>query len=101
MKFSEIKNMLSRTGIPTAYHRFNSGQRPPYICFYIPSENNFSADGRVFHSFKRLRVDLYTAEKDEAAEAAVEAALKGFYYTKDEEYLDDIKCYQIIYQLEV
>ena len=106
MTLAEMKTLLERTeGFQgkVAYRAFPIGQAPalPFICFYSPGNNNFSADDLVFFSCKRIIIELYTEEKDETTEAALEATISDLYWTKDEEYIDDEKMYMITYEMEV
>lgn len=47
----ELLRILDGLGIPCAYHHFAEGEspEPPFICYLFPSDNNFSADGRVYY----------------------------------------------------
>lgn len=103
MTLEEIKTMLEASGLPVAYRSFPEGNAPdlPYICFLTNGNNNFGADGCVYHSALRITIELYTRNKDMNAESAVESALSGFYWEKAEEYLEDEKCYEILYTMEV
>ena len=62
---------------------------------------DFYADGRVYFVFGHLQVELYSEYKDPSLESKVEAALSGFAWTKDEEFLNEEKCYLVTYELEV
>jgi hypothetical protein len=57
----------------------------------------------VYHVVQDVDIELYTRRKDEASEAAVEAALneKNIVWEKYEEYIDDEEVYQITYEVEV
>lgn len=61
----------------------------------------FFADDVMYYSTGHYQVELYTSSKDPAAEAKVEAALEGLCWEKSEEYLQDEKVYQILYEIEV
>lgn len=107
MTLQELNQRLVSTGIPVAYRFFkdNDPNNPPpplpFICYFCEGNNNFPADGVVFHSVKEIRVELYTKNKDINAEALVEAVLSDVFFNKTEVYIDTEKCYQIIYELEV
>ena len=65
-------------------------------------DNNFVADGTVFHKADIVQVELYTKHKDLETEEKVEQALSfDFVWSKEEEYIDSEKIYQIIYEIEV
>lgn len=87
------------------YYQFEEGSAPnlPYVIFYYPSSNNEGADNTVWSDISALNIELYTDNKDFARENALEAVLKrhGFFYAKSEQYIQDEKMYEILYQMEV
>ncbi len=103
MTLSEVTELLKKTGLPVAYESFPENEAPslPFICYINPEDNNFAADGKVYHSSKVIHVELYTEKRDLEIEKAVEAVLSAFFYEKTAIYLDDEKCYEILYELEV
>ena len=104
MQAVDIKSRLETCGLPITYRQFPEGEAPnlPYAVWYLGAETNFPADGENYHNIKQLTVELYTKLKDLESEAAVEAVLNGLgVWSKTEEYIDDEKCYQIVYYLEV
>lgn len=103
MSLEEIKALLATTGLPVAYRAFPAGNAPPlpFICYLLSYTNNFDADNRVYQVINRVTIELYTEAKDPATEALVETALDGICWEKSEEYLDDERCYEIIYEIEV
>lgn len=102
MTITEIYALLEQTGYPVAYHSFQGKVPPmPYLCYFVPYSRNFLADGKVYARFFHLQVELYTKYKDFEAEEKVEAALSRFCWSKDENYLKEESCYQIIYEWEV
>lgn len=107
MDLTEFARILKTTGLPVAYRSFPEGdsQNPPpnlpFICYLETGTTNFAADGVVYQKIKELAVELYTKNKDVSVEEKVEKALSSFYWNKEEDYLDDEKCYMIVYSLEV
>nr|DAJ16794.1 MAG TPA: tail completion protein [Myoviridae sp. ctO7l1] len=103
MTLEKVKDILEATGIPVAYRAFPVGKAPslPFICYRFSYTNNFNADDRVYQVINRVTIELYIEVKDPATEALVEAALDGLCWEKSEEYLDDERCYEIIYEIEV
>lgn len=105
MTHQEIYNALAASGLPVTYLQWNTGAVPnlPYICYYYPNSNNFGADNAVYANVNRLYVELYTAEKDFATEAQVEAVLGSItgYWNKSETFLDSEEMYQTLYDSEV
>lgn len=98
-----LKDRLTSTGLPVAYYAFPENEAPPlpWICYVVTGSNNFMADGAVYQTVLRVDVELYTARKDIAMEAKVEAALAGIPWQKAEQYLEDENCHEVIYEIEV
>lgn len=101
MELEQVYTRLKSTGIPVTYRAFQSRQELPFIVYLTDGDNNFSADGRVFFSSHRIRVELYTQEKDRSAEAQIEAAFADIFYTKDQIFIDSEGVYETIYEMEV
>lgn len=105
MTLEQLSHVLKSTGYPVAFQSFPKKDAPamPYICYSAPEVNNFYADGIVYFSFTRISVELFTPLRDLAVEGKVESALtaNGISWTKDADYNDREKCYEIIYEIEV
>ena len=105
MTHAEVKTMLASVGIPTAYDQFpdNTGQQPPFICFFYNYNNDFLADDKNYQKIEHLIVELYTDNKDFSLEAAVEADLSShdIVYTRNEEYIDSEQMYLVVYESDV
>lgn len=105
MTLEAVKTLLESTGLPVVYRAFPEGDAPalPFVCYYSPYTNNFAADGVAYAIINHVNVELYTQVKDPTAEGKVEAALTGagIYWEKSETYLEDEKCFQILYVIEV
>ena len=105
MTVQEFKPVLESTGLPVAYRAFPEGDAPalPFVCYHSPYTNNFAADGVAYAIINHVNVELYTQVKDPETEGKVEAALTGagIYWEKSETYLEDEKCFQILYEFEV
>lgn len=105
MTYEEINDIMVEIGLPFAYHHFAEGEspNPPFALFLSPGENTFSADNFMYHSFKRLHIELYTDEKSPDTEKQVERVLRHFriYYTKTETYIESEKLYEVLYEMEV
>ena len=103
MSLEEFKKILKTTGLPVAYYAFPENAAPalPFICYLVPFTNNFGADGKVYEKINHIQVELYTKMKNQEIEEKVENALSSFYWEKTEIYLEDEKCFEIIYELEV
>lgn len=105
MSLEQLSQILKLTGFPVAFQSFPKKEAPamPYICYSAPEVNNFYADGIVYYSFTRITVELYTVTRDMDVEKKVESVLttNGISWTKDADYNDREKCYEIIYEIEV
>ncbi len=73
------------------------------MIFLSPGENTFGADNLMYHSFKKLDIELYTDEKSPETEAEIEAVLKHhhIYYTKTEVWIESERLYEVLYEMEV
>ncbi len=103
MSLEELKDLLDTTDLPVSYRAFPAGKAPslPYICYLCSYSNNFTADDRVYQKITHINVELYTREKRPDLEGKLETVLADLCWEKAEEYLDDEKCYEIIYEIEV
>lgn len=103
MGIEHLIRRLNATNIPFAYRAFPEGTTtaPPFICYFSTGSDNLIADGSVYYSATPIRLELYTQDKSVETERAVEAALQGYAWSKDETYIDSERCYLIIYEFEV
>lgn len=103
MTLEELKALLETSGLPVAYRAFPVGKAPPlpYICYLCDSSSNFNADDAVYFPIERMEIELYTETKQPDLESHLETVLAPFCWEKAEEYLDDERCYEIIYEIEV
>lgn len=108
MTLAEVKTMLESVNGFTdkvAYRSFPEGSAPklPFICFLCTGSNNFNADNYAFKKVDVVDIELYSYNKDISSEMAIEAVLDAnkLPYVKSEEYLDDEKCFEITYTVEV
>ena len=105
MNYEAINEMMLEMGLPFAYHHFAEGEspRPPFLIFLSPGENTFGADNLMYHSFKKLDIELYTDEKSPETEERVEEILHqhNIYYTKTEVWIESERLYEVLYEMEV
>lgn len=103
MTLEALKTKLDAAGYPVSYSAvpLDEATARPYICYAETGTRTFTADGIAYYSRRVVSVRLYTETRNEAAEANVEAALAGLYWSKGIEYLDDQKIYEITYEIEV
>ena len=105
MTHAQVASMIASVGVPYAYYQFNNktAQEPPFICFFYPNNNDFLADDSNYQKVEHLVVELYTDNKDFELEATVETVLSanGLVYSRDEEYLDDERMFEVVYEMDV
>jgi len=105
MTYEEINEMISEMNIPYAYHHFAEGEspNPPFLLFLSPGEHAFGADNLMYHSFKRLNIELYTDKKSPEIENLVEEILTEhqLFYEKSEIWIESERLYEVLYELEV
>ena len=105
MTTQEIYEGLKSLGYPVAYSHFAEGDVPdlPYIVYYFPGTDNFSADGIVYHQVTELNIELYTVKKDLEAEKKIGNWMteNELFYEKSEYYIESERMLQVIFETEV
>ena len=105
MTLTEIYNMVVQVGVPVAYYQFSNdtAKPPPFICYYFPNDDDFSADNINYTRINQLVIELYTDNKDFALESQLETVLiqHDMYFSKTETYIDDERMYMVTYTMEV
>lgn len=102
MEAKEIKALLEESGLPVAYRYYRRPPPLPYLVWLEDSTDNFYADGLVYKKVRHIRVELYTDQKDPAAETRLENALAGLPWQKTgEELIESEDFFQSIYEFEV
>lgn len=101
----KLLEMMRATGIPFAYDHFAEGEapEPPFICYLLPSSDNFAADGTVYFKTNEVHIELYTDTKDLSVEQQLEAVLdeRGIFYDKSETWIESEKLYEVLYIFEM
>lgn len=100
-----LKTLLDGTNLPVAYHhwaappRGDDGESVPYVVYLYAYSSDLMADDRNYADVSNWQVELYTAAKDPASEAAVEEVLKEarIPYVKTETYLETEDLFQTLY----
>lgn len=102
---SEVKTMVNAMGIPSAYYQFaeNTGQSPPFICYFFGSSSDFVADNTNYARKERLYIELYTDSKDFVLETTVETVLNAndLVFTKSQDFIDSEKMHVTVYETNV
>lgn len=101
----KVMEIMEAIQLPFAYDHYAEGESPdpPFICFLLPSSDNFAADGRVYFKVSRVHIELYTDQKDPELEHRIEAVLDehGIFHDKTEVWIDSEKLYETLYSFEM
>jgi len=101
----ELLAILEETGIPFSYHHFAEGEspEPPFICYLLPEDDDFAADGINYYEIDVVQIELYTDKKDLELEHRVQQILNnhGIYYERDEVWISEERLYEVIYYFEM
>lgn len=88
MSRSDCAALLRSTGLPVVFYQWPDGSEPEFPCIRYVDEgrNDFVADGRNYFKRENWSATLVSERKDDASEAAIEAALEsaGVVYSKGE-----------------
>lgn len=104
MTYEEVAAMVEAIGYPFAYYQFpETGQEPPFVCFFYSVSADFIADDSNYQKIEHLVIELYTDQKDFTAEKAVEAVLAAhsLVWSRSEAALDSERMYEVIYEMDV
>ena len=101
----ELLAILEETDIPFSYHHFAEGEspEPPFICYLLPEDDDFAADGINYYEIDVVQIELYTDKKDLELEHRVQQILTnhGIYYERDEVWISEERLYEVIYYFEM
>lgn len=104
MTILELDTLLKTSGYPVAAHHFEGAPESiPFIAYLTTGSGTFGADNKVYFKSPQLQVELYTNQKDETAEANVEALFDGadIFYSKDEAWIDSEDLYMVSYSITI
>jgi len=108
MTLGELYQALKATGYPVAYSHFedtpqNPAPKPPFITYQFAYSSDLMADNINYAEIGNYQVELYTDKKDLVAEQKVQDKLKELRlpYTKMENWIDEEKLFQIIYEIQL
>lgn len=110
MKRKELEAILKQTGFPVAFVEFDiseeqteSGRIPklPFVAYVATKTEQLYADGMVIHCEQSYDVELYTGEKNEKAEEAMENTLikASIGWEKEEYTIKEEEMYVCIYHV--
>ena len=105
MTREEVYSMVQSIGLPCAYYEFQNGteQVPPFVVFFFATDTDVKADNQNYCDKEVLSIELYTKIRDFEQEKAVEDVLTsyGFTYSKEPNFIESEKIWQIAYESEV
>ena len=104
MTTQEIASMVAEIGVPYAYYQFDqTGQEPPFVCFFFTGDDDFKADNSNYQKIERLVIELYTDNKDFELEGTVESVLSlhDLVWSRSETDLGSERMHEVIYETEV
>lgn len=97
-----LMKIIKEMGIPFAYDHFAEGESPdpPFLCYLLPEDKNFAADGKVYYRISAVRIELYTDYKDPSIEQKVTAVLDkhGIFYARSEVWIEEEKLYEVSFE---
>ena len=103
MEASDLYTALQHTGYPVAYRAFKSATTLPFICYLLANEADLMADGENYCGLADYTIELYSANKDPTAEAAIESALRGLGlpWAKSEQWISTENMLETLYDVRL
>lgn len=103
MTFAELVAILTPTGIPWTYHRWDKPPSPPYGVYLSVRDNPFFADDQTYAFTSGIQLEVYSLERDTSLDDAVRAALDAAQipYDTDYTFLESEGLYESIFEIEV
>lgn len=105
MTYQEVAQMIESIGLPYTYYSFPINQAPnlPYIVFYFPNSDDFSADNLNYVLITDLNIELYSRDKNFTLEKQVEDVLKNnnIYFSKSETFINTENMYEVLYETQI
>ena len=88
----KLVELLEQINLPFTYHHFAEGEspNPPFVIYFIPEQDHFSADGVIYHKQLAVRFELYTDKKEPEKD-----------YQKESIWIEEEKLYETIYLFEM
>lgn len=99
----EIKTDAHLNGVVYDFYPEGAAPALPFAAWRSPSIDPFGADDITFYHANDVEIEMLTEHRDTTKEAAIEADLTkyGIFFSKRVTYLDDEKCYQTLYEMEI
>ncbi len=100
-----LLEVIRELNLPFAYDHFAEGESPdpPFLCYLIPGNDNFSADGEAYYKVNEVHIEVYTDCKNVELEEQIEAVLDrhGIFYEKSEVWIESEKLYEVLFIFEM
>lgn len=103
MTYAELLEVLRPTGIPWAYHHWETKQEPPYGIYLDDEDDPFFADGSTYVYASAMRLEVYSLERDRGLDRKVRDALDaaGIAYYLHYTWIESEGLYESIFEIEV
>lgn len=105
MTYQQIADMVNSIGVPASYYTFqnDTGQQPPFICYYFDASDGFAADDQIYAEDTELTIELYTETKDFYLEQAVKRTLNeyGLPWSRTEAWIETERMFQVTFTTSV
>ena len=89
--------------MPVVYGEFTQPIAPPFITYQFAYANDMQADNHNYLEISNFQIELYTRNKDPAAEKKIQDKLKELRlpYSKVEAWLESESLRQVIYEIQL
>lgn len=88
-----------------AYRAFPAEAAPelPFICLLETETDNFTADCKVYQKRQYVHIELYSSQKDQTSENAIEAMLdtNEIIWDKAEDFIESEEMLEVIYEVVI
>lgn len=105
MTLETIYKQLLTLDMPVAYYSYPEELAPPlpYLIYFNPDSETFSADNRTYIKNRRIIVELYTIQKNTELEKKVEVLLHQLQlpFSVQETYIDSEKMFMVSYEFYI
>ena len=100
MTLTQVYMKLKTLGLPVAYMAFKTVVSPPFIVYFVDSEEVRGGDFDNSIIDRSLTVEFYSDTKNETTERAIEALFVGCDIKKSETWIDSEKMLQVAYDID-
>lgn len=104
MNLEKLYQELKTLGRPVAYDHFSKRTPLPFLIYVDQGKSTFIADGKVWTNKRKIRLEVYSKNKDIDLEDRIESLLDRLEILWEDEptyYIDDEKTYQHNYYFSI